>query len=105
MDTASAAAAPTSSGRWLRGLGWLLLLVGLLGHVYAAYAMGGSRIAYTHHILGFALILLVSGGIIAALGYWLWRSRPALTFFAIGLVQAIFGLLVALEPVRTVADR
>jgi hypothetical protein len=84
----------------LRWGGWLLLGLGLLGHLYAAYAMGGSRVAYTHHVLGFALILLVTGGLIAGLGYWFWRSRPALTFLAIGLVQALLGLWVALEPFR-----
>jgi hypothetical protein len=89
----------------LRWGGWLLLGVGLLGHVYAAYAMGGGRIAYIHHVGGFALILLVTGGLIAALGYWLWRSRPGVTLLAIGLVQALLGLWVALEPFRAARGR
>jgi hypothetical protein len=84
----------------IRGAAWLLLALGLLGHVYAAYAMGGSRIAYTHHILGFFLILAVTGVLIAGLGYWLWRSRPAVTLLMIGLVQALIGLWIALEPLR-----
>ena len=101
MGTSSTAADRPSTGRLLRWTGWLLLGVGLLGHVYAAYAVGGSRVAYTHHVLGFALILLVTGGLIAGVGYWFWRSRPALTFLVIGLVQALLGLWVALEPFRT----
>lgn len=101
MGTSSAAAGPLSNDRVLRLGGWILLGVGLLGHLYAAYAIGGSRIAYSHHILGFFLILIVTGAIIWALGYWLWRSRPALTLFVIGLVQALLGVWVGLEPFRT----
>ncbi len=78
--------------------GVLLLALGLLGHVYAAHAMGGSRVAYTHHILGFFLILLVTGGVLAWLGRRYWPSRSAYTMLAIGLVQAGFGLWVALLP-------
>lgn len=101
MGTSSTAAPRPPMGRLLRWGSWLLLGLGLLGHVYAAYAMGGSRVAYTHHVLGFALILVVTGGLIAALGYFFWRSRSALTFLAIALVQALLGLWVALEPFRT----
>lgn len=50
-----ALAAPRSTGRLLRWGGWLLLGLGLLGHLYAAHAMGGSRVAYAHHVLGFGL--------------------------------------------------
>lgn len=100
MGTSSTAAASPSPSRLLRWAGVLLLGLGLLGHLYAAHAMGGSRVAYTHHVLGFGLILLVTGGLIAGLGYWFWRSRPALTLLAIGLVQALLGLWVALAPFR-----
>jgi hypothetical protein len=54
-------------------------------------------VAYTHHVFGFFLILVVTGAIIAALGRWLWRSRPDITVLTVGLVQALFGLFVALE--------
>ena len=100
MDTPSAAAPPSTS-RLLRWGGMLLLGIGLLGHLYAAYAMGGSRVAYTHHVLGFFLILVVTGAIIAALGWRFWRSRPDITVLAVGIVQALFGILVATEPIRT----
>lgn len=100
MGTSSAASPSPSSDRLLRWGGWIFLGVGLLGHVYAAYAMGGSRIAYSHHVFGFFLILVVTGGVIWGLGYWLWRSRPALTLFLVGLVQALLGVWIGLEPFR-----
>ena len=51
--------------RWLRmWLGGLLLGLGLLGHLLAAHAIGGSAVAYEHHIFGFFIILLVSGAVI-----------------------------------------
>jgi hypothetical protein len=89
-----------SSPSWLRWSGLLLLAVGLLGHVYAAHAMGGSRIAYTHHILGFVAILIVTGGLIAAVGYRYWRTRPSLALLVIGAVQAFIGVWVGLAPFR-----
>ena len=73
-----------------------LLVVGLLGHLLAAHAMGGSRIAYTHHTFGFVIILVVTGAIIAALGRWLWRDRPQVTWLLIGAVQALFGVVIYL---------
>ena len=103
MHTSSAMAGP----RLTHGLpfwsGLVLLALGLLGHLYAAYAIGGSRVTYTHHVLGFGLILLVTGGIIAGAGWRFWRSRTALTVLAIGAVQALIGLLVALDPIRAAA--
>jgi hypothetical protein len=73
-----------------------LLVLGLLGHLLAAHAMGGSRIAYTHHTLGFVIILVVTGAIIAALGRWLWRDRPQVTWLLIGAVQALLGVVIYL---------
>ena len=105
MASSFTAAAHPSTGRWLRWGGWLLLGLGLLGHLYAAYFMGGSRIAYSHHTLGFGLILLVTGGLIAGLGYLFWRSRPALTFLIIGLVQALIGIWIGLQQYRTARGR
>ena len=105
MNTSSTAAPQPAPGRLLRWGGWLLLGLGLLGHLYAAHAIGGSRVAYTHHVLGFGVILLVTGGVIAGLGHRFWRSRSALTVLAIGVVQALLGLWVALEPFRAAAGR
>lgn len=89
----------------IRALFWLLLAIGLLGHVYAAHVMGGSRIAYTHHTLGFALILLVTGGIIVLLGRIFWRTRPYVTLIVIGLVQALLGLWIGFAQLRTATGR
>jgi len=89
---------PASRSRiWI---GIMLLVLGLIGHLYAAHAIGGSVVAYTHHVLGFFLILVVTGTIIAALGRRFWRSRPDITVLTVGVVQALFGLLVAVEPFR-----
>ena len=103
MEIPSDAHAPPLSRRLLRAGALLLLVVGLLGHVYAAHAMGGSRTAYTHHVFGFFFILLVTGGILALLGRRFWPTRRATTLFAIGLVQAVLGLLVATEQLRAAA--
>ena len=100
MGSPSTAATPRSPSRLAVWGGVLLLGLGLLGHLYAAHAIGGSRLAYTHHVLGFFLILLVTGGLLAGLGWRFWRSRSALTLLAVGLVQALLGLWVALEPAR-----
>lgn len=72
------------------------MLVGLIGHLYAAHAIGGSQVAYSHHVLGFFLILIITGPIIWALGRRFWRSRTDITVLIAGAVQAVFGLFIAL---------
>ena len=84
-----------AGARWT-WIGALLLGIGLLGHVLAARAMGGSFTAYWHHIFGFFLILVVTGGIIALLGWRFWKGRRDITLLIIGVVQALFGILVYL---------
>jgi hypothetical protein len=81
-------------------LGVILLVVGLLGHLLAAHAIGGSAMAYRHHILGFFLILLVTGAIIAGLGWRFWKGRCDITVLIVGAVQALFGLAVYVERFR-----
>jgi uncharacterized membrane protein HdeD (DUF308 family) len=103
MEIRSAAEALPPSHRLLRSSALLLLGIGLLSHLYAAHAIGGSRVAYTHHVLGFVLILLVTGGVLAGLAWRFWRTRSALTLLAIGVIQALFGLWVAAEPFRAAA--
>ena len=103
MEIRSAADAPLPPSPLLRWSALLLLVVGLLGHLYAAHAMGGSRVAYTHHVLGFAAILLVTGGVIAGLGWLFWRSRSGLTLLAIALVQAFLGLWIGAAQFRSIA--
>jgi RsiW-degrading membrane proteinase PrsW (M82 family) len=78
-------------------LGVLLLCAGLLGHLLAARAIGGYYVAYRDHIFGFFLILLVTGAVIAALGWRFWRGRRDVTLLLIGLVQALFGLFIYVQ--------
>lgn len=75
-------------------LGVVLLVVGFLGHYLAARAIGGSYIAYRDHIFGFFVILLVTGAIIAGLGWRFWKGRRDITLLIVGLVQALLGIWV-----------
>ena len=86
----------TVSRRWT-WLGVILLTIGFLGHFFAARAIGGSYIAYRDHIFGFFLILVVSGAIIAGLGWRFWKGRHDITLLIVGVVQALFGIWVYIE--------
>jgi hypothetical protein len=81
------------SQRWT-WLGVVLIVVGFFGHFFAARAIGGTYIAFRDHILGFFLILLVTGAIIAGLGWRFWKGRRDITVLIIGVVQALFGIWV-----------
>jgi hypothetical protein len=86
-----AIASPPS--RRLAWLGVLLIVVGFLGHFFAARAIG-TYIYYRDHIFGFFLILLVTGPIIAGLGWKFWKGRTDITILIIGIVQALFGIVI-----------
>jgi hypothetical protein len=75
-------------------IGALLTVVGFLGHFFAARAIGGYAIAYRDHIFGFFLILVVTGAVIALLGRFFWRGRRDITILLIGVVQALFGIVI-----------
>jgi len=83
--------------RRLIWLGVLLLVVGFLGHFFAARAIGGTYVAFRDHIGGFFLILVVTGTIIAVLGRLFWRGRNDITVLSIGVVQALFGIVIYIE--------
>ena len=70
----------------------LLLATGFFGHFFAARAIGGSYIAFRDHIGGFFLILVVSGLIIAGLGWRFWKTRRDAMLLTISAVQALFGI-------------
>lgn len=74
-------------------LGVLLVVVGFLGHFFAARAIG-TYIYYRDHIFGFFLILLVTGSIIAGLGLRFWKGRRDITVLTIGVVQALIGIVI-----------
>jgi hypothetical protein len=78
-------------------LGVVLLVVGFLGHFFAARAIGGSYIAFRDHIFGFFMILVVTGSIIALLGWRFWKGRRDITVLIIGVVQALFGIVIYIE--------
>jgi hypothetical protein len=86
----------TGANRSWFWLGALLLVVGFLGHFFAARAIGGSYIAYRDHIFGFFVILLVTGAIIAGLGWRFWKGRRDITLLIVGVVQALLGVWVYL---------
>ena len=88
----SVAVAPAPNRR-LAWLGALLIVVGFLGHFFAARAIG-TYIYYRDHIFGFFLILLVTGSIIAFLGTRFWKGRRDITVLTIGVVQALFGIVI-----------
>jgi hypothetical protein len=79
--------------RWTL-LGVILLGVGLLLHLLSARAIGGSYLAYRDHIFGFVVLTLVSGAIIAGLGWRFWKGRHDITLLILGAVQTIVGIVV-----------
>jgi hypothetical protein len=101
---ASAAARPFTPWPLPAGA-WGLLGLGLVGHLYAAHAIGGSRTAYVHHVLGFVVILLVTGSVLGGLGWRYWRARPTRIMLAISALQALAGLWVAAAPLTATVGR
>ena len=100
METPRVMAVAGTASRRRVWLGVILLGLGLLGHLLAAQAIGGSAMAYRHHIFGFFLILLVSGALIAGLGWRFWRGRHDITLLILGALQALFGLVIYVERFR-----
>jgi len=78
-------------------LGVVLLVVGFLGHFFAARAIGGTYIAYRDHMLGFVGLTLVSGAIIGVIGWRFWRGRADITLLILGALQALLGIWVYVE--------
>ena len=83
--------------RQLRLVGIACLMAGLLGHVLAAQAIGGTYIAYRDHLLGFAVLTIVTGALLAVAGAKFWRGRPAFTVLFLGVLQALIGLYAYIE--------
>jgi hypothetical protein len=75
-------------------LGGALLVAGLLGHLFAARAIGGHYVAYRDHIFGFVILTAVTGAVIAGLGWRFWKGRHDITLLVLGAVQASIGLMI-----------
>ena len=97
METPRVVAPTGTASRTRILLGVILLVLGFLGHFFAARAIGGSYVAFRDHIQGFFLILVVTGAIIAGLGWRFWKGRHDITILVIGAVQALFGLVIYIE--------
>ena len=72
------------------------LVLGLCGHLVAAWSNGIGRIAYVHHVAGFLLIAVVTGVVIAALTALFWRAYRARALLTFAVIQAVLGVLVAI---------
>jgi uncharacterized membrane protein (UPF0136 family) len=92
MGATSTSVVSDSRSRIRMWLGIVLLAAGLSGHLLAAQAIGGYYVAYRDHIFGFVLATVVTGAIIAGLGWRFWRGRHDITVLVLGVVQAIFGV-------------
>ena len=79
--------------RWI-WLGVILLAAGLSGHLLAARAIGGYYIAYRDHIAGFLFLTVVSGVIVAALGWRFWKGRHDISLLIVGVVQTLIGIVI-----------
>ena len=75
-------------------LGVILLGVGLLLHLLSARAIGGSYVAYRDHIFGFVVLTVVSGALIAGLGWRFWKGRHDVTLLILGVLQTAIGIVV-----------
>ena len=98
--TTSVAGAPPSR-RVTYALGVALLLLGLVGHLFAAAAIAGryttAFIAYRDHIGGFCLATLVTLLIVGLLGRRFWRGRFDRTLLIVGALQLLLGIFVYIE--------
>ena len=63
-------------------------------HLLSARAIGGSYVAYRDHILGFVVLTLVSGAIIAGVGWRFWKGRHDITLLILGALQTAVGIVV-----------
>jgi len=80
---------------WLL-LGFVTLAIGLGLHLVSARAIGGTYTAYRDHIFGFVLLTVVSGAIIAGLGWRFWKGRHDITLLILGALQLVLGYFVYL---------
>lgn len=97
MGTPRVVPMPHAGSRTRIALGIVLVGAGLLGHLLAARAIGGTYVAYRDHMLGFVVFALVSGTVLAGLGWRFWRRRLDITVLTFGILQALLGLVAYLQ--------
>ena len=97
MGISNVTDASLSARRMWSAIGIVLLALGLLGHVLAAQAIGGTHLAYRDHLMGFVLITVVAGAIIFGAGVRFWRGRYDISLLLLGAVNALVGLLVYVQ--------
>lgn len=97
MEISNVTDASLSGRRMWSAIGIVLLALGLLGHVLAAQAIGGTHLAYRDHLMGFVLITVVAGAIIFGTGVRFWRGRYDISLLLLGAVNALVGLLVYVQ--------
>jgi hypothetical protein len=97
MGSVNTADLSHATQRTWSSIGIVLLALGLLGHVLAAKAIGGSHLAYRDHLLGFVFITVVAGAIIFGLGTRFWKTRYDISLLLLGAVNAALGLLVYVQ--------
>jgi hypothetical protein len=100
MESSRVVAVTDPAGRRRLWLGVMLLALGLLGHLLAAHAIGGSAMAYEHHIFGFFILTTVCGVIIAGLGWRFWKGRHDITLLILGALQTLLGLIIYVMSAR-----
>jgi len=94
MGTPSPVTTANTGSCTLTWLGLALLVAGLMGHLFAAQAIGGTFLAYRDHMIGFTALTVISGVIIALLGRRFWKGRHDITLLTLGVVQALVGVFV-----------
>ena len=97
MTTSTAIPVARKNNSLLTALGVALIIFAFFCHFFAARAIGGTYVDFRDHIAGFFMILVVTGVIIAGLGWRFWKGRRDITLLIIGVVQAVFGIVIYLQ--------
>lgn len=97
MATSTAIPVARKNNAAFTWLGVALIVFAFFCHFFSARAIGGSYVAFRDHTAGFFMILVVTGVIIAGLGWRFWKGRRDITLLIIGVVQAVFGIVIYLQ--------
>ena len=100
MTTGNRPPHPSRIGAATGAVAAALLGIGFLAHVLAAQAMGGSRIAYVHHVVGFFIIAALTALPLLGLARLFWRGRRGVMLVAFAAVQALLGLAIYADQLQ-----